>query len=338
MRILISEYLCGGHWPEAEWPVSLMREGRAMLEALLADCLVLPEISLMTTWDARLAPPRSPDNQRLHVENVASPEEARKKMREMAHSADAALIIAPELDGILEQACQELMATGVRLLNCSTPAIQHCTDKLAVYRTCCEWNLPTIPTAEPGTAPRWLPGVIKRRDGAGSTGMHGFWTIADWKRCRAEIAVNENSLEQPWMAGVSCSVAAIFDRGKLKCVFPPALQQISPDGTFRYLGGTIPAPEIPSALCIKTIRKFAEAVPELHSYVGFDFLISESTGSPLLVDVNPRLCTSYVGYRAICDQSLANWLLFPEQEIPPRFSGSVTFSSDGAIFDKSGPQ
>ena len=57
MRLFVSEYLCSGAWPEPELPPSLAREGRAMLLALLTDLAVLPDVTLWTTWDARLGEP-----------------------------------------------------------------------------------------------------------------------------------------------------------------------------------------------------------------------------------------------------------------------------------------
>jgi len=151
---------------------------------------------------------------------------------------------------------------------------------------------------------------------------------AAWHRWQAEAAV-EQFIEQPFFPGTACSLAAFFHRGSPCWFLPVALQHLSEDGRFRYLGGTVPAPEIKPERLHQSIVAFAQAVPGLQGSVGFDFLIPDSSGSPLLVDVNPRLCTSYVGYRRICRDNLSAWLIQPDRTPAPRFEGAITFSADG---------
>ena len=54
MQVFVSEYVCGGAWPEERIESSLAHEGRAMLTALVEDLSRIPGARVITTWDARL--------------------------------------------------------------------------------------------------------------------------------------------------------------------------------------------------------------------------------------------------------------------------------------------
>jgi predicted ATP-grasp superfamily ATP-dependent carboligase len=75
-------------------------------------------------------------------------------------------------------------------------------------------------------------------------------------------------------------------------------------------------------------------VPGLSGYVGLDLLAPFATPEELLVvEINPRLTTSYLGYRALADQNIAQYLLpacRPEE--PLRWKPQVvTFTADGVV-------
>ena len=58
MRIFVSEFVTCGAWPDELPRGSLLREGRSMLAAILADCARIPHCEAVTTWDRRLGPPK----------------------------------------------------------------------------------------------------------------------------------------------------------------------------------------------------------------------------------------------------------------------------------------
>jgi predicted ATP-grasp superfamily ATP-dependent carboligase len=75
-------------------------------------------------------------------------------------------------------------------------------------------------------------------------------------------------------------------------------------------------------------------LPNLAGYVGFDVVVPfDSPRQPLIVEINPRLTTSYLGYRALADDNLAERLLASApSHIPICWkSGSVAFLPDGSI-------
>jgi predicted ATP-grasp superfamily ATP-dependent carboligase len=111
-------------------------------------------------------------------------------------------------------------------------------------------------------------------------------------------------------------------------------------GRFAYEGGVVPHPLDDEAEIISAV----ESVAGLLGWVGVDFVREESTGRIIVLEINPRVTTSYVGWRAVHPSSRAiawSWL---EMVRKPRFfeewrrltpgiptSGLARFSADGAV-------
>ena len=67
----------------------------------------------------------------------------------------------------------------------------------------------------------------------------------------------------------------------------------------------------------------------------FDLLWPEGESCPVVVEINPRLTTSYVGLRSLCEGNLMQTLLdtvMGRAIVPPVFrAGPMRFSCDGTI-------
>ena len=84
-------------------------------------------------------------------------------------------------------------------------------------------------------------------------------------------------------------------------------QRISDDGRLRYRGGQLPlAPGLAKRASALGARAIA-ALPPTKGYVGIDLVLGrEADGSEdFVIEVNPRLTTSYVGLRAAAGVNLA---------------------------------
>lgn len=337
MKLFVSEYVCSGAWPEEDLSPSLAREGRAMLLALLEDCARLPDVEVWTTWDRRRLGPFPLSGVRC-VE-VECPTQEQEWFRSLAGGCDAAYVIAPELDNVLAERRRAVAESCGRSLNATCDAIALCSDKLRLAHCLDDADIPTVPTsaAGPGDPPFGLPVVIKLRFGAGSHGIHTVATVEEYRsRCNGFQSPDPHrqAVVQPRIEGRSVSVAAIFDdRGACRHVLPVAQQVLSRDGRYRYLGGRLPAGTLYDDVIAETISRAAAIIQGLRGYVGFDFVIPEEEARPLLVEVNPRLTTSYLGYRALATDNLTEFLVFPQRERDPVRCGNglVEFTPAGAI-------
>jgi predicted ATP-grasp superfamily ATP-dependent carboligase len=351
VRLFVSEYLCGGARPGPDLPPSLAREGRAMLLALLTDLAQLPEVTVCTTWDSRLGPfPVNAPNavacgSPLNVE-VATIRDQRVEadvFRRLAAESDATYVIAPELGDLLTQRCRAVVDAGGRSLNVSLDATAACSDKWETFVRLSSGDVPTVPTAQfdPRTRPFPYPVVVKPRYGAGS---QDTFLVRDSSELQVAAACfpgdspTSQAVIQPFVAGRSLSLAAIFrSDGSLRELWPVGEQMLSADGRFTYHGGRIPAsfhPRSHSLMISKLISRIPTLIGGLRGYVGCDLIVPNESGTtPLIVDINPRLTTSYLGYRALTSDNLAARILDPDADVAPVNwnAAPIEFQSDGSI-------
>jgi hypothetical protein len=74
------------------------------------------------------------------------------------------------------------------------------------------------------------------------------------------------------------------------------------------------------------------SVPGIRGYVGIDLVVpDQAPHRPVVVEINPRLTTSYLGYRALAENNLAEWML-----LPGRFERCVRWRKDFVEFDADG--
>lgn len=340
MRIFISELVCGGAWPEPKLNRSLAREGAAMLLALLEDAARVPGWSISTTWDRRLGACPLP-----HVDCrvVSSPREEAVAFDELSRTADWTYVVAPELSDLLGARCRRVVEKGGILLNADARSIMACSDKLETGRRLQESGIPTI-DAQPlhefdELAARW-PVVVKPRFGAGSQETHLVRDAAELSRVQQHFDARSllgQAIVQPYVPGRALSVAVIVRDDDTVDVWPVAEQRLSRDGRFRYLGGCVPARGVSMGIVQELAICAVRAFRGLRGYVGVDLLLPDaSPDRPLVVELNPRLTTSYIGYRRLARTNLAPHVLqVPAGDatrVQPDWSDrTIAFSADGAI-------
>lgn len=338
MRVFISEYVCGGAWAEGVPPASLLREGRSMLQAIAADAAEIAGCSVVTTWDSRIGEPRLDGVEIVHVE---APAEERRAFKRLAAQCDATLVIAPEFDGILLRRRQMVDDAGGRFAGPESDAIALCSDKLRLAGHLRRQGVATIPTRLLDVSARAaveFPAVIKPRNGAGSQRTFLVRNAAELDRALsafAGVAASGAPVLQRCIPGSALSVAVlVYDAGNVE-ILPVAEQRLSDDGSFQYLGGCIPAVIDPVARerVIEIVRRTCACIAGLNGYVGFDLILPDGAAEPLVVELNPRLTTSYLGYRALAGENLAARILTASHPTEPiRWqSGEVCFTADGRI-------
>ncbi len=345
MRVFVSEYVCGGGWPGETVASSLATEGRAMLCAIVEDFSRIAGVEVATTWDARLG---SPPFRRAQVLEVKSPADEMGHFRRLATDCDATLVIAPEFDGILLNRCRIVEELNGRLLGSNSRAVALCADKLRLAVHLREAGIATIPAeelvcdtsslnSEESQAPRF-PAVIKPRDGAGSQDTYLVHNADEFELLRRERFSDvepRRFIWQPYIVGRTASVALCFAPSRRAVeILVPAEQRLSSDGRFRYLGGRIPfrLPDIDRVAIQTAALGACRSVPGLCGYVGVDLILPEAAPhQPVVVEINPRLTTSYLGYRALAENNLAEWML-----IPGRFERPIQWRKGVVEFDAAG--
>lgn len=345
MRVFVSEFVCGGGWPGASLETSLAREGQAMLAALIEDIAKIPGCEVVTTWDARLGPCPLRD---CDVRLINSVGDELPQFRELIRDSDATWVIAPETNGeLLKRALQFRLvndtepprASRRRFLGASDRAIMLASDKLPLAAWLHEQSIPTPETlpfnpADRQSGVRWQgPTIIKRRDGAGSQNMFLVRDGFELWNARHELGrLNEPEtfIQQPFIAGQALSVALLIaEDGSVLEVFPVAEQHFRNEVHFQYLGGRVPANISPeSAVAVQQLAERAcRAVPGLNGYVGCDIVLPHDQPlKPVLIEINPRLTSSYLGYRRLTDDNIPARLLDANAPALRWKSETITFT------------
>jgi predicted ATP-grasp superfamily ATP-dependent carboligase len=332
MHIFLYEWATGGGLVEepGALPPSLLREGAAMIGALAADFARIHGCRVTALRDPRVLNLAMPGCELVDVLAKSSHGE---ELERLAASADATILIAPEFDSILLNAARTVVASGGRLASPSPAFIEIASDK---QRTCELLSAAGVPTPkgvalEPDDSlPRDFsyPAVVKPVDGAGS---QDTYLVSGWRDTPPAYAWRRR-LER-YLPGLPASVAVLCGPNG-RVTLSPCKQRISEDGRFQYLGGELPLAtglaERAAALADCAIA----ALPATTGYVGVDIVLGHNPygSEDAVIEVNPRLTTSYVGLRAAAKTNLADamWRV-AEGERP-----HIEFSSQRMEFDPGG--
>ncbi len=336
MRVAVLEGITAGLCGLTPDP-ALRREGAAMWRGLIQDLLDVPgvAVSTLSAFPGEGSPANDPRCRVIPITDVAAIPDV---WRGLVDSADRALIIAPETEGLFADWVAAL-PEAQRFANATPAAITIWSDKLRTAAALAERGIPTIPTQlEPWIEPPAFaagPVVIKPRDGCGSWLVRRVAAVAQWEAVRQEyqVAGSPAALRQPWVRGTPASLAGWFGPAGVDWL-PIATQHLSTDGRHEYLGGEVPhSLTSDQAPALETLRRQLATLPGLRGYIGFDLLLTTVREAPVVVvEVNPRLTTSYVGYRAWWTTSpWPAWL--HGAMTTPKLSGGGTihFTADGAI-------
>lgn len=326
MRVFVFEFVCAGGLG-THVPASLLREGHAMLAAVVADFQNLADVHV-TTLIARDYSYHLGDDCRLTSSERLEFEE----FEDIAAECDWTLVIAPEFDDYLAD-YSSLVDPGC-LLGSEPTAIRLTGDKLALAEY---WRLHRVPHpwtdafehADLASIPP--PWVLKPRYGAGSQSIFLVENAeAARKIAQAELQESADSfIVQRYLRGQAASVALLI--GKRQAVaLAPCTQRLSADGRFRYLGGSLPMPAPLAERATKLALQAVANIDGLRGYVGVDLVLGDD-GVDYAIEINPRLTTSYLGLRQLCNQNLAELLLQAargERIEPPTWKeGEVLFQA-----------
>ncbi|MBI5956938.1 MAG: ATP-grasp domain-containing protein [Chloroflexi bacterium] len=334
-RLFVHEFVTGGGWPPGELPYGLAAEGGAMLRAVLADFRAWGAVHTVTTLDPRLADLPLPADDVVGV----PPGQHAAVFAALLGCSDAALIIAPETGGTLARLNATAQDAGVPLLGSSPAAVAIAGDKWACYQRFRQAGLPTPVTRRTSFADTpqvareiGYPLVTKPVDGVG---CEGVCLVANETELAAALAVlsratrREEILLQSFVAGTHASVSLLVAEGQ---ALPLSLngQEIATGCPFAYRGGVVPLSHPAATSAFAVARAAVGLLPGLQGYVGVDLVLLN--GEAWLMDINPRLTTSYIGLRRVLQLNLAQaiWQACRQGVLPEKapITGQFSFSKD----------
>jgi len=294
MRILVFEFITGGGFNQQSLPDSLVQEGELMRVALLLDLLEIPAIEIRLLHDQRLPLNKSLlENQLIEIIPVAARQDFWQILAEQASWSDAVWPIAPESEGVLAAISHWVQYSGLKLLGSSSEAVALTADKYRLYKHLDYYGVPVVKsyTCEELSLLPSGPWILKPRDGVGCEGVCKINLKADFKSLKNA----EKFIIQPFEQGKSLSLSCLFmdGQGLLLCINEQWIKQA--EGAFSLARITVNVGQ-EAADFTRLVAQVAKVVPGLWGYVGIDLIVGEA-GFKVL-EINPRLTTSYAGIRA----------------------------------------
>jgi hypothetical protein len=313
--VLIYEYISGGGFADHPSLPAISSEAYAMLSALLKDFSYNANCETFTALDRRIAQSIEPTTTGK-LARIASNDELETSLRSALSEVDAALVVAPETDGILSRMTGIVEEVGnVVLLGSSSNSVRRFSDKknaIALAKSAGVSVPETISVSvDEGETEMYdtarkigFPVIVKPQDGAGAEGVFLVSNRDDLdstlKIARGE-KLGKRLLMQEYVKGIDASVSALVSKNGVPLPLSMNRQLIElkpPSEASTYRGGYTPFHHPLEREAFDNSCKIIESVKGLRGYVGIDFVLTEE--KPVFMEVNARITTSYAGlYRIL---------------------------------------
>ena len=297
MKILVFEFITGGGLNDRLLPENLVREGRLMLNALVKDLADLPGLELYITRDYRLSDNLFPENKNINWVDVPKNSNIKTLFKKLCLKCDLVWPIAPESDGILAEYCRLVEATNAKLLNSSALTVELTGNKLQTFEYLSRGNIPIVSSIRLSEF-QWRGNfkyVIKPIDGVGCESSHIGNNNAEFEKIIGKISNPSEYIIQPFMEGRSISLSCLVNnqRAWLICCNEQIMK--IQNQQFLLTGCTVNIKLDNRSKYDDILNKIAGMLPDLWGYVGIDLI--ETRNGPMVLEINPRLTTSYVGIK-----------------------------------------
>jgi len=324
--VFIFEFIAGGGFNQDEIPPSLFCEGFGMLRAIIADFKAL-EFEIITLLDYRISS-FSHFLEADHIDQVNSEDDYRDLFTESVKKCDYCFIIAPEFSRILYKLTELANEQNKVVLSIGLNGIELGTYKSETYKYFKKHDVKTpktylIPWSKEYFNKGFIyerfrelnsPIVIKLEDGVGADSIYYFETQSQlddfFKGPEEKLDIVGNYILQEFIEGDDLSVSLIGTPNE-PLILSINTQNINIKNnkkTSEYFGGFTPVEDN-----VK-IKKDIEAIlnkldlSEYIGYYGIDF-IKKKDGTIYLIEINPRLTTSYLGLRNIVETNPAKLII-----------------------------
>jgi len=340
LKVLIYEHACGGGFGEGAVSPGILAEGFGMLRLCVANLKAAGyEVTVVLDEELlRFNPPVEADC----IIPVFNFRDAQQAILKACSNIDVAYVIAPETGETLYTLVKFIEQNGVPTLNSYSEAIRAVSSKANLCETLKNSSIKTPKTIQVNTAQQvkesimgslGFPVIIKPVDGVGCSGLSLVEETAQFeeavKKIDAELA-SETFVIQEYLKGEAVSVSLLCTETR---AFPVSLNKqnvtlLAPNETSCYMGGAVPFDHEMRQEAFKTAEAAVNCFSGLKGYVGVDLILTDT--GPVVVDVNPRLTTSFIGLSRVAEFNFADAIVDAvlKNSLPLRtgFSGYACFS------------
>jgi predicted ATP-grasp superfamily ATP-dependent carboligase len=343
VKIFAYEHITGGGCAGAPLPGAMLHEATAMLRALAADLNAIAGppsrraharatthrpfstgVVVTGLFDQRVVPLIA-DHGRVHAL-----EEWQVQFDERVRGSDAVWLIAPEPERILENLSDRVLSAGATLLGSRPQAVRVAASKRSTAWALHAVGIPALPALgleelSRSEAAAW---IAKPDDGCGCEDTWLFDRMqgaADWVSLQPDPT---RFVLQPYVDGQPLSLSVLARGGEAwllsvnrqrieKCAPPPRPPSRRPGEGWGQLhhtgrplafrGCLVNALSDSDGAFQRLAQRVVDAIPGLWGYFGIDLILTPT--GPMVVEVNPRLTTSYVGLSAALGTNVAGLVL-----------------------------
>lgn len=315
MRILLLEFFSsGGIYTDTEYArndherSTLVDEGWQMLCALVQDALRSDRLHIDVMLDASCDHANNSvlSHANVSCHSIKNAAQFTQQLNRLAVLADYVIAIAPETGNKLGQLSDELRTYGAHVLLPTAEQIVWCSSKTKTHEKLSEHKILTPAILSQGDLASLDEDalvVVKPEFGAGCIDTHVF-TASEL----ASEVPKPDTLIQKYESGVDVSVSVIT--GATPVIMPPLYQQIKTVGqslSFVGVEGDVAAEHAERAtrLAQRCIPLFAGAM----GWIGIDIVLGASPTDDVVIEINPRLTTSFCTLSKSADASLISMMI-----------------------------
>jgi predicted ATP-grasp superfamily ATP-dependent carboligase len=303
--------MSGGGYANQKLSASILSEGYGMLRSLISDCKAAGH-NVTALLDSRLKA-FNPPNEADQTVSISSPHELSARLTDLSGLADAVYVIAPESGQVLEKLVENIEASSGTSLNCEIGSIKQVSNKMTIYKTMKKLGLNVPETVlldineKIENIKRLIkelgyPLIFKPLDGVSCGGLSivkDEEEIAWAVKKVARESMSKQFIVQKLIRGKAASACVIATGRKAVAVTLnwQLVTLASPDGKSAYYGGVVPFDHRLEKEALKAAERVVGGTEGLKGYVGVDMVLTEDEA--IMLEVNPRLTTSYVGLRSV---------------------------------------
>ena len=309
MKLLIYEHVSAGGFDDKFISPSVLSEGFGMLRTSVADAKSAGH-TVTTIVHERIAEfnPLPEADKTIPVHSLS---DAENILHGVAENCDATYIIAPENERKLQRLVKGMEQNHVLPLNSTANAIEQASNKARLQQHANRRGLitPKTVTFNRRDNPEDVAEIISEKIGfpavfkpIESAGCEATSVVNGEEEVAAAITKLSYRGNMPFMVqqlihGTAVSVTLISNGSEAQ---PIALNEQDiilrgPEEESSYNGGITPLNHASKTVAFDAAKELVESIRGLHGYIGVDLVLTRD--EPVVIEVNPRLTTSYVGIR-----------------------------------------
>ena len=310
MRILVFEFITGGGLADQALPASLLQEGYLMRNALLDDLCALTDVELLVLRDERIALDQTKQNARLQYLTIFRGTDIQALLFARQSTYDAVWLIAPETEGILAFWCYFFNKQGKYLATSAQKAVEICQDKFRTFNILKNSAIPCVPSRlfNSSSELNATKSVLKVNNSVGCDEVYLMESEQHWHNVLLKLRPEGQYILQPYISGKALSLSCLFFDKQAYFICCNEQHMKIDQQQFELIACTVNVQPEKAQTYQILCQKIAEAMPLLFGYVGIDF-IQTDTGENLILEINPRLTSSYAGIKDALGINVAELVL-----------------------------